>query len=74
MNSEIDDEITVVPEKTEKMLTPQQVVDYRDYRESLLRWLLNLGKKPEKAEGYSKGTVKVRAYRMDKFMCRVWEE
>lgn len=32
------------------------------------------GKEPEKAEGYAKGTVKPRSYRIDRFYRWVWEQ
>jgi site-specific recombinase XerD len=71
---DISDEIKIVPDKTEARLTQKQYVDYRSYRESLTKWLLHFGKNPEKAEGYSSETLKVRLYRMDKFMRWVWDE
>ncbi|QLH83850.1 tyrosine-type recombinase/integrase [Halosimplex pelagicum] len=70
----IPDEITVVTETAEPYLNPKQLVDYRSEREACLSWLLALGKKPEKGQGYAVGTVKPRAYRMDQFYRWVWEE
>ena len=74
MSGEIPSEVTVVPETTEELLTQRQLVDYRAYREELIRWLLHIGKNPRKAEGYAVETIKTRAFRMDQFMRWVWEE
>ena len=68
------EEITLVPEPTEKKLTEKQLVDYRAHREQLLKWLLHFGKKPDEAEGYSVHTLKIASYRIDKFYRWVWEE
>jgi hypothetical protein len=35
--------------------------------------LLAFGKNPDKAEGYAKGTIKPRAYRLDQFYRFIWE-
>lgn len=42
--------INLVPEPTKPYLNKRQLVDYRDHREKLIKWCLNLGKDPEKAE------------------------
>jgi len=73
MSDELDG-IRVVPEPAEKFLNKRQVTDYRSHRESLIRWLLNVGKNPESAEGYERATVKTRVYRMDQFYRWVWDE
>jgi len=68
------DGMVIVPEKTEKMLNQRQLVDYREYRKKLLKWLAHLGKDPEKAEGYAPDTANQRAYRIDAFYRWVWTE
>lgn len=65
--------IPLVPEPTEELLNTRQVVDYESHREDLLNWLLHVGKNPERAEGYSRSTLKNDAYRLDKFYRWVWE-
>jgi len=49
-------------------------VDYEAHREKFLQWSLNVGKDPDRGEGYSPHTVNGRAYRTDKFYRWVWEE
>jgi len=71
MTEHIDD-IVVVPEKTREYLNQRQIVDYRDHREQLIKWILNIGKDPEKAEGYAHVTARQRAYRLDRFYRWVW--
>jgi len=68
------DGMVIVPAKTEKMLNQRQLVDYREYRKKLLKWLAHLGKDPEKAEGYAPDTANQRAYRIDAFYRWVWTE
>ena len=70
----LPDEITVVTQPAAATLNQKQLVDYRDERESCLKWLLTFGKEPRKANGYALGTVKPRAYRMDQFYRWVWEQ
>ena len=63
----------VVTEASEEYLNQRQLLEYRSEREECLRWLLTFGKNPDKAEGYAKGTIKPRAYRLDQFYRFVWE-
>ncbi len=67
-------ELPVVTEVAEEYLNPRQLLDYEDERKDCLRWLLSIGKRPEKGEGYAFGTVKPRSYRMDQFYRWVWEQ
>lgn len=39
-----------------------------------MNWLLNLGKTPDKAEGYAYSTAQARMWRLDKFYRYVWTE
>jgi len=66
------DQLTLVTEPSEEFLNPRQVVDYREHRKQLLKWLLTFGKDPEKVDGYAVETVKPRSYRMDQFYRWVW--
>ena len=59
------DGIVLVPEDSERMLNARQLEDYRGFRENLIRWMLNLGKNPEKASGYAYGTARQRSYKID---------
>lgn len=66
--------ITLVPNPTQTMLNQRQRVDYRNHREDLIRWMLNLGKDPTKAKGYAKDTVRRRACDIDVWYRYVWNE
>jgi integrase len=66
--------IVVVPEKAEELLNQRQLTDYRDHRERLIKWILNLGKDPEKAEGYAWDTARQRSYKIDKFYRWIWKQ
>ena len=68
------DGIAIVTEPSRAFLNERQLLDYRNQREKCLRWLLGLGKDPEKATGYAFQTVKARGYRIDAFYRWVWEQ
>ncbi|GGJ13102.1 hypothetical protein GCM10008995_23650 [Halobellus salinus] len=55
-------------------LNPRQLVSYREHRRQLAQWMQNLGKDPEKANGYAESTVKTRTARLDKFYRWVWKQ
>lgn len=74
MTSHPIDDITIVPDKTKELLNEKQYVDYQNYQEKLIRWLLSVGKNVDKAEGYSKHTIKTAVYQIDKFHRFVWSE
>jgi integrase len=63
-----------VSKHSRKVLNPRQIEDYRSHRTQLIRWLDQLGKNPEQAEGYARETVQQRAYRLDQFYRYVWSE
>jgi site-specific recombinase XerD len=63
-----------VSKHARKQLNPRQIEDYRSHRTRLIRWMDQLGKDPERAEGYARETVKQRAYRLDRFYRHVWNE
>lgn len=71
---DIDRTIPVVPKSHEGALTEKQLVDYKAQRVAFLSWLLQMGKYPEKAEGYSPYTVYNTAYRSAQFDRWVWEQ
>jgi len=66
--------INLVPPKSKKYLSEKELLDYRDYRENFLEYLLNIGKNPQKAEGYSGHTVYATGQRTARFDRWVWEE
>jgi len=66
LNRDTIEDIVVVPEPTEDRLNERQLVDYRDFRERLIKWIFHLGKEPKKAEGYAKETTRQRSYRIDR--------
>ena len=65
--------ITIVPEPNEKLLREKELLDYYEYRKSILTWLLQFGKNPNKAEGYSPYTVYTSAINMARFDRWTWE-
>lgn len=73
-NKEKIDGIKIVPNPTQDELGARQLVDYRKHREKMLEWLLNEGKNPDENQGYSSGTIKRRAYRIDQFYRWVWKQ
>ena len=66
-------EVKLVPNKTRERLNDRQVVDYEAHREKMVKWLLNMGKDPDRVEGYALETVKGRIYRIDRFYRFVWD-
>jgi integrase len=66
--------ITLVPEQSREYCNRRQFLDYREHRERFVRWLLNLGKDPEHAEGYAHSTARRRAYDTDGFYRFVWDQ
>jgi site-specific recombinase XerD len=66
--------IPIVTATTENKLTSRQLADYEDHRRSFIKWLLNLGKTPDRGEGYATETARVRASRADQFYRWVWEQ
>lgn len=67
-------QITVVPDDNAAMLDEKQEVDYRDYRQNFLTYLLRIGKNLEKAEGYSPYSVYSTANRTARFDRWVWRQ
>ncbi|WP_246986352.1 tyrosine-type recombinase/integrase [Halorientalis marina] len=66
--------IKIVPKPSREWLRERQLEDYADHRENLIRWLLNLGKNPEMADGYAHATVNNTAERLDRFYRWAWDE
>ncbi|MFB1063315.1 tyrosine-type recombinase/integrase [Natrinema sp. H-ect4] len=68
------EDIPIVNEPTRAQLNDRQLVDYEEYKASLVRWLLRCGKDPEKVEGYAWSTVRQVAQKADKFYRWVWDD
>ena len=66
--------IKVVPKQNRQMLADKQVVNYYSYCEKFLKWLLHIGKSPEKAKRYLPYTVYKSGYRAAAFNRWVWNE
>jgi hypothetical protein len=65
--------IVAVSEKSTKKLSEKEKTDYREYRKKLLKYLIEIGKNPEKAEGYSPYSVKTTGSRLARFDRWMWE-
>mgnify|MGYP000527786784 CR=1 FL=1 len=65
--------IVVVPKTHACVLSEKQLVDYKEQRIQFLSWLLNVGKKPNRAEGYAEYTVYSDSYRTARFDKWMWE-
>jgi integrase len=66
--------IKVVTEPSKQVLNDRQLVDYRNHREKMIRWVLNIGKNPSKAKGYAVSTAEKRLERIDRFYRWIWEQ
>lgn len=66
--------IVLISDPASESLNDRQKVDYRSHRKRWVKWLLNLGKNPEKADGYSFAVSKRRAHDTDLFYRYVWEK
>lgn len=65
--------ILIVPKKNEKYLDEKQWVDYYEHRKAFLIWLLNFGKNPRAAKGYSPYTIYNTGFRTAVFDLWTWE-
>ncbi|MFB6107730.1 MAG: tyrosine-type recombinase/integrase [Haloplanus sp.] len=70
----IPDGVSILPNPSEQRLNQRQVVDYRNHRERLLRWMCSVGKDEDAAEGYADDTVRRRACDLDQFYRWVWTQ
>jgi hypothetical protein len=68
------DEVSFIPSTTAERLNERQLIDYRHERVECLKWLLGLGKNPDRVEGYAESTAQNHAYRTDRFYRWVWNE
>lgn len=63
----------VISEATEEALSERQLVDYREHKHGLLRWLSRMGKDPDRVEGYSDSTIEQATYQIGVFYRWVWD-
>lgn len=68
------DGIVLLTEEAREFLNPREEIAYQEHRRELAQWLLNLGKNPKKAEGYSHSTAKNAMNRLDLFYRWVWQD
>ena len=66
--------IVIVPKANADLLTEQEEIDYHEHRKAFLTFLLEFGKNPEKAKGYSPYTVYNTGYRAAEFDRWVWQK
>lgn len=66
--------ITPINAPTREVLEDRQLVDYEEFKTSLIQWLLTFGKNPDKAEGYAPTTVRQVAQKTDKFFRWHWDK
>ena len=64
--------VPLVTDLSWEQLNERQRVNYREHRRKLLKWLHDLGKSPDKGEGYAEDTIYNRGYRLDVFYR--WEQ
>ena len=67
-------DIVPLTDEARQYLNPREEIAYQEHRRELAEWMLNLGKNPKKAEGYSYSTVKSRMNKLDLFYRWVWEQ
>lgn len=73
MSTEAKD-FPIVPQRTREKLNNRQLTDYKTHRTSLVKWMLKLGRDPDRAIGYQPTTVRARCYHTDAFYNWVWDE
>lgn len=66
--------IKIIPEDSQQFLGRRQQSDYEVLQKQLVDWLLDKGKDPEQAVGYSQSTVQDTVYKSDRFYRYVWTE
>jgi len=66
--------IVLLTDEARQYLNPREEIAYQEHRRELAEWMLNLGKNPKKAEGYSYSTAKSRMNKLDLFYRWVWEQ
>jgi hypothetical protein len=68
------EDIVLLKDKSKEYLNPREEIAYKEFRRDLCEWLLNLGKNPRKAEGYSHATVENVMKSLDLFYRWVWDD
>lgn len=67
-------DLPIATQESRKVLNERQLDEYQMHRMGLAEWLLEEGKDPKWAEGYSKDTTKDTLYRLDQFNRWVWQQ
>jgi integrase len=67
-------DIVLLTDKARHYLNPREEIAYQEHRRELAEWLLNLGKNPQKADGYSYSTAKNTMNRLDLFYRWIWQD
>ncbi|MFB6295375.1 MAG: site-specific recombinase xerd [Halobacteriales archaeon] len=70
----LPDEFKIITQPAKERLNQRQLMDYRNHRRKLTKWLWVKGKNPKDREGYSKQSVRYHIYRIDKFYRWVWNQ
>ena len=70
---DLDRGIVIIPRSHVDVLTDKHLINYKDHRVTFPSWLLNVGKVPDRAKGYSPHTVYGTAYRTARFDKWRWE-
>lgn len=68
----VDIPFPIVAQETEAMLSPKQLMDYRNHRKQWIDWMLTIGKSPSEMRGFAPDTVKRTAYRVGKCYRHTW--
>ena len=66
--------LVLLSDEARQYLNPREEIAYKEFRLELAKWLLNLGKNPAKAEGYSHSHAKSTMYRLDLFYRYIWDQ
>jgi site-specific recombinase XerD len=66
--------LVLLTDEARQYLNPREEIAYQEFRRELAEWILNLGKNPAKAEGYSHSTANNTMNRLDLFYRYIWEE
>jgi site-specific recombinase XerD len=69
----LPDDVPLVIDPAMDYLNRRQLEDYKQHRKEVLGWLWEVGKNPEREEGYSKSVTRNMAYRLSKIYRWVWE-
>lgn len=66
--------VVLTPGPSRDYLNERQLIAYENHRRDLVKWLTQMGKDPEKLEGYAEHTAKNYATNLDCLYRWVWEK